>query len=199
LNAKICIQSADPFTQSASFSGSLSFLQSGSFIASSSFIQSALFIASAAFTQSASFSGSRSFTESYVFSRSDTAIVMGDPDDQGPGLSGAALGGAIGGGFAALAVLALLLLFLLKRRKQEEVEEGDETLEGVETTTIEERDDYISEYGLSAPGSFNGSDDDGPIDLPREGESGISDSDPMNISENKPEDLDFRSDAGEGL
>jgi hypothetical protein len=188
-----------PFIQSASFIGRLPFIQSASFIGSPSFIQSASFLGSVPFIQSASFTGSRSFTKSNVFSKSNTAIVFDVPGDQGSGLSGAALGGAIGGGFAGLAALAVLLLFLLKRRKQDEVLEGDETLEEVETTTIEEPDDYISEYGLSAPGSFGDSDEDVPNDLPREGESGVSESDRMNVSENNPEDLEFASDAVEGL
>jgi hypothetical protein len=126
-------------------------------------------------------------------------IVAALPGGEGSGLSGAAIGGAVGGGLAALATLAALFLFLLKRRKKEEVEEVEtETVDEMESTTIDEPDDYISEYGLSAPDAFSTDEDDRDVDLPFEGESGMSHSDPINISENNPEDLEFQSEPGEG-
>jgi LPXTG-motif cell wall-anchored protein len=61
----------------------------------------------------------------------------------GQSLSSGAIGGGVSG-LAALAALALLLLF--RRKKKEVVEPAEET---VETSTIDEDDAYISEYGLS--------------------------------------------------
>jgi hypothetical protein len=104
------------------------------------------------------------------------------------GVSGAVIGGSLGG-LAALAAL-LLLLLLRKKKKQEEVEEGEETV-GSESTlgTIDGEDEYISEYGLSDGVRPLDSDQD-VNDLPNDELDSNFIDECSNASEHNPEELD---------
>jgi hypothetical protein len=79
--------------------------------------------------------------------------------------------GALGTGLGGLAALGglVLLLFLFKKKKKEP-DRAEET-PGLESTTIGELDEYISEYGLSDAGQPVDGEDD-KDDLPQVGYSG---------------------------
>jgi hypothetical protein len=92
------------------------------------------------------------------------------------------------GGLAALA--ALLLLFLLKRKKnQGDQGEVDETMT-VETTSMDDDEIYISQYGLS-DGVRPIDGDDDYEDLPQAAPSDEPYNEEFeNASEHNPEDLE---------
>jgi hypothetical protein len=106
--------------------------------------------------------------------------------------NGLGSGASIGVGIAGLAVIGalLLLLFLLKRSKRQIPDEVAETMDERTVDTLTERDEYISEYGLSddmAPME----DEDGGEDLPHSmGDDGVYASGIENASENNPEELE---------
>jgi hypothetical protein len=105
--------------------------------------------------------------------------------------SGLASGSAIGAGVGGLAALALLLLlFLLFKKKKQQNELPQELDTECETTTLVEKDEYISEYGLSEGGVQDDSGDD-LVDMPQGvGDDGNYISDEGNASEHNPEDGD---------
>jgi hypothetical protein len=102
-----------------------------------------------------------------------------------------ASGGAVGAGVAGLAVIAALLLLLLlfkKKKSQKDVMPEEETMS--ETQTMDEMDEYISEYGLS-DGGFGDASGQDSTDMPHViGGDGQYVSDEGNASEHNPEDED---------
>jgi hypothetical protein len=130
------------------------------------------------------FAGSSTLTESSL------AVVLGPPagaaEQTSEGLSASA---AIGGGSAGLAALAALLLLLLFRKKKPKLEPQPESEIGT-TNSIDERDEYVSEYGLSdAVRSCDADEDD--EDLPRvpEGTNSSAGGD-SHVSEHNPEEFE---------
>jgi hypothetical protein len=115
------------------------------------------------------------------------AVPPGGPNEQGSGGLGA--GGAVGIGVGSLAALAaLLLLLFLKRKKKKPDEEPEATIESEATTTVDEDDMYISEYGLSDGGRPIDEDED-VEDLPQVAASaGDYNSDMQNASEHNPDE-----------
>jgi hypothetical protein len=112
------------------------------------------------------------------------------PDGAAEQVSGQALSsGAIGGGVSGLAALAALVLLFLLRRKKKVVEPIEETVE-TNSTTLDENDAYISEYGLSDPvhALDDGEDDE---DLPQAGlQQGHSEGSEMEaMSERNPDEF----------
>jgi LPXTG-motif cell wall-anchored protein len=97
--------------------------------------------------------------------------------------------GAIGGGVSGLVALAaLILLFLFRRKKKEVAELAEEAVETM-STTVDEDDGYISEYGLSDADQplDDGEDDE---DLPRsvEEDAGYDGSEMEAVSERNPDE-----------
>jgi hypothetical protein len=97
---------------------------------------------------------------------------------------------------AALGALLLLLLLLKKKKPPEPNLESEVT----EINTMNEMDDYISEYGLS-DGDRPAEHGDEEVDMPRvESAGGEYVSGEMNASEHNPDDLDdeFAGNGDEG-
>jgi hypothetical protein len=118
-------------------------------------------------------------------------IAVLNPGGGAEQVSGQALSsGAIGGGVSGLAALAaLILLFLLRRKKKEVVELDEETVE-TGSTTVNDDDGYVSEYGLSdaVQPLDNGEDDE---DLPKSAEKdgGCDGSEMEALSERNPDEF----------
>jgi hypothetical protein len=118
-------------------------------------------------------------------------IVGLNPGGAADQVSGQALSsGAIGGGVSGLVALsALVLLFLFRRKKKGLVELPEETVETM-STTVDDDDDYISEYGLSDAGQP--SDDSEPDeDLPKlvEEDGDYDGSEMEAVSERNPDEF----------
>jgi hypothetical protein len=144
------------------------------------------------FTQSDAFTASAGFTASKSFA--GVAVVPGVGDQIASGLLSS---GAIGAGAAGLAALAALLVLLLLLKKKKEPDLGPAETEIETTATLDDVNDYISEYGMSD--GVPAIDDDENLDMPCEsGSNGDYASDVMNASENNPDDLEgFEGDADE--
>jgi hypothetical protein len=138
------------FSSTNVFSPSLGFPVTSSPSLSLAFMTSVGFSASEVFAPSDGFILSSPFTESPQGPLRPESFADAPADQVSGAVSGAAIGGATAGGLAALALLSLLLLFLLKKKKKQ-VEEPEETTKSP-TGTIDDGDQYISEYGLSDGG-----------------------------------------------
>jgi LPXTG-motif cell wall-anchored protein len=116
-------------------------------------------------------------------------IAVLNPGGGAEQVSGQALSsGAIGGGVSGLVALAgLVLLFLFRRKKKEVVELVEDTVETV-STTIDEDDAYISEYGLSDRGQpFDDGEDDEDLPKSVEEDGGHEGSEMEAVSERNPD------------
>jgi hypothetical protein len=156
------------------------------FIKSHVFTRSDIHKTSTDFTPSSQFISSNAFDQSLSFYPTDTDVPDADTQQ-----SGGALVSAVGGGLAGLAALAILLLFILlkkrkKREEQVEVTEGEE----IDTSTIDDENEFVSEYGLSE-GIQSLSEDDLSGDLPQPPQDPFfGDSDRANASEVNPNEFD---------
>jgi hypothetical protein len=198
------LRQSSGFTSSITFSVSGTFRGSMEFSSSKSFWSSIGFSRSATFTGSISFSKSETFTESILFwatnvftasvpfTRAATKTRLGARARAEELTNGLVSGGAIGTLVAGLVVIgALSLLFLLlKRRKSQAVAELEEETALVETDTMTERENFISEYGLSE-GEVQDPSGEDLTDMPRViGEDGHYVSDDRHASEHNPDDVD---------
>jgi hypothetical protein len=105
--------------------------------------------------------------------------------------SGLGSNGAIGAGLGGLGILGILLLLLfLKKRKQEKVDEYvEDTITEASVDTLQDNEEFISEYGLSDNIGGSDSDEEGN-DLPVSVEEyGMQESDFGAGSEHNPEDV----------
>jgi hypothetical protein len=183
------------FPDSRVFQGSNQLPNSGQLLATSAFSPSDKFTASPEFDPTAPFTKSETPTKSREFSNSqarDPIVIPGEQQGWG-----AVAGGLAGGAAALLALLGLILIIVLRRRKKPEVDEVPEEETVVsEIDTIDERNEFISEYGMSDHMAHSDDLHDG-TDLPQVVSSGDLNEGNLidGASEHNPDD--FVDDTGE--
>jgi hypothetical protein len=178
----VCMPSSfhDAIIVTASSPSVASFLSHGSF----SFERTSYFSSSIEFV---------STTTSSTLVPSTVTVVNDEDAEQKQGFGGT--GAAIGGELGAFALLGLLLLFFLERKREKTEfpipeDEGNQTQE-FETTTLVEREDYISEYGVSDNVNLSDADEGFPTDFRHDTDLEMCNDDSNLASEHPPEEPDF--------